>query len=53
MMWGSDITRLPCTWRECLDHFAKELPFLNDNDRALVLGGTAVKLLRWPANGRA
>jgi predicted TIM-barrel fold metal-dependent hydrolase len=53
MMWGSDITRLPCSFRECLDHFAKELPFLSDDDRTRVLGGTAAKLLRWPANGRA
>jgi predicted TIM-barrel fold metal-dependent hydrolase len=53
MMWGSDVTRLPCSYRECLDHFAKELPFLSDDDRARVLGGTAARLLRWPANGRA
>jgi L-fuconolactonase len=53
MMWGSDLTRLPCSYRECLDHFAKELPFLSGDDRARVLGGTAAKLLRWPANGRA
>jgi L-fuconolactonase len=53
MMWGSDVTRLPCSYRECLDHFAKELPFLNADDRARVLGGTAAKLLRWPANDRA
>jgi predicted TIM-barrel fold metal-dependent hydrolase len=53
MMWGSDVTRLPCSYRECLDHFAKELPFLSDDDRTRVLGGTAAKLLRWPANDRA
>ncbi|MBV9460408.1 MAG: amidohydrolase [Bradyrhizobium sp.] len=52
-MWGSDVTRLPCSYRECLDHFAKELPFLSDDDRTRVLGGTAAKLLRWPASGRA
>ncbi|HTC99040.1 MAG TPA: amidohydrolase family protein [Bradyrhizobium sp.] len=51
MMWGSDITRLPCSYQECLDHFKHELPFLNDNDRALVLGGTAARLLRWPEKG--
>jgi predicted TIM-barrel fold metal-dependent hydrolase len=53
LMWGSDVTRLPCSYRECLDHFAKQLPFLSGDDRARVLGGTAAKLLRWPANGRA
>ena len=48
IMWGSDLTRLPCTYLECLDHMRRELPFLNDDDRARVLGGTAAKLLRWP-----
>lgn len=48
MMWGSDVTRLPCSYLECLDHFRRELPFLNDADRAKVLGLTAAKLLRWP-----
>jgi predicted TIM-barrel fold metal-dependent hydrolase len=52
MMWGSDVTRLPCTYLECLDHFRKELPFLTDADRAMVLGGTAAKLLRWPITGQ-
>jgi L-fuconolactonase len=51
MMWGSDVTRLPCTYLECLDHFRRELPFLTDADRAKVLGGTAAKLLRWPIKG--
>jgi L-fuconolactonase len=51
MMWGSDVTRLPCSYPECLDQFKHELPFLNDNDRALVLGGTAARLLRWPEKG--
>ena len=51
MMWGSDVTRLPCTYLECLDHFRRELPFLTDADQAKVLGGTAAKLLRWPIKG--
>jgi predicted TIM-barrel fold metal-dependent hydrolase len=49
LMWGSDLTRLPCSYAECLDHMRRELPFLTDDDRALVLGGTAETLLRWPA----
>jgi len=51
IMWGSDVTRLPCSYLECLDHFRRELPFLSDDDRARVLGGTAARLLRWPAKG--
>lgn len=48
VMWGSDFTRLPCSYRECLKHFKRELPFLTGDDRTRVLGGTAAKLLRWP-----
>lgn len=48
IMWGSDLTRLPCSYRECLDH-VRDLPFLTDADRAHILGGTAMRLLRWPA----
>lgn len=48
IMWGSDLTRLPCTYLECLDHMRFGLPFLTQADRARVLGGTAARLLRWP-----
>jgi predicted TIM-barrel fold metal-dependent hydrolase len=51
VMWGSDVTRLPCSYRECLDHFKHDLPFLTGDDRARVLGGTAARLLRWPEKG--
>jgi predicted TIM-barrel fold metal-dependent hydrolase len=48
IMWGSDLTRLPCSYAECLDLVRREIPFLSDNDRMRVLGGTAAALLRWP-----
>ena len=47
IMWGSDLTRLPCSYRECLDHARRELPFLSEAERARFLGGTAAALLRW------
>ncbi len=34
LMWGSDITRLPCSYGKCLEHFRRELPFLGDEDKA-------------------
>ena len=51
IMWGSDLTRLPCSYAECLDHFRHELAFLKDDDLSSVLGGTAARLLRWPEGG--
>lgn len=51
ILWGSDLTRLPCTYRQCLDH-VRELDFLSADDRASVLCGNAVRLLHWPETTR-
>ncbi|MES2188084.1 MAG: amidohydrolase family protein [Pseudomonadota bacterium] len=48
LMWGSDFSRLPCSYRECLDHFMHGLDFLGPEDKAWVMGRTAEELLRWP-----
>ena len=48
LMWGSDVTRLPCSYQECVDHFRIALDFLGDEDRRWILGGTLAHLLRWP-----
>jgi len=47
-MWGSDFTRLPCTYQECVDHFRLTLDFLDDEGREWVMGKAAARLLRWP-----
>lgn len=52
MLWGSDITRLPCSYRECRVVFEKELDFLTAEDKEWVLGKTAAEVLRWPESGR-
>ena len=49
LMWGSDYTKLPCTYRECLDHFRIALDFLSADDRSWILGRTAAQALRWPS----
>lgn len=48
MMWGSDVTRLPCTYAECLEHFLYHLDFLQGEDKAWVMGKALSHLLRWP-----
>jgi predicted TIM-barrel fold metal-dependent hydrolase len=47
-MWGSDISRLPCTYRDCVRHFQRELPFLRGGDLDWVMGKAAARWLRWP-----
>ena len=28
LFWGTDITRMPCSWRQCVTLFTEELPWL-------------------------
>lgn len=48
LMWGSDVTRLPCSYRDCVRHFTDELPFLTPEDQEWIMGRTAEKVLHWP-----
>ena len=36
--WGTDITRMPCPWRQCVTLFTEELPWLKGHDLELVMG---------------
>lgn len=47
MFWGSDITRLRCTWRECVTLFTEELPWLKGRDLDLVMGGAIADWIGW------
>lgn len=38
MFWGSDLTRLPCAYRRCIDLFTTALPFLSDQDKDWIMG---------------
>ena len=38
MFWGTDITKMPCSWRQCVTMFTEELPWLNGSDLELVMG---------------
>ena len=47
MFWGTDLTRMPCTYRQCVTHFTEELPWLNGSDKELVMGRALCKWLDW------
>jgi predicted TIM-barrel fold metal-dependent hydrolase len=38
MFWGTDITKMPCSWRQCVTMFTEELPWLKGRDLELVMG---------------
>ena len=47
MFWGTDITRMPCSWRECVTMFSEELPWLAGRDKDLVMGDALCEWLDW------
>jgi predicted TIM-barrel fold metal-dependent hydrolase len=46
--WGTDLTRMPCSYRECIDLFTRELPWLKGEDLAWVMGRGVCEWLGWP-----
>jgi predicted TIM-barrel fold metal-dependent hydrolase len=38
MFWGTDITKMPCSWKQCVTMFTEELPWLKGRDLDLVMG---------------
>ena len=54
MFWGTDITRMPCSWRQCVTLFTKELPWLTGRDLDLVMGEALCNWIGWllPAGGK-
>lgn len=47
MFWGTDITRMSCSWRQCVTLFTEELPWLSGNDLDLVMGRAFCDWIGW------
>ena len=45
--WGTDITRMPCTWRQCITMFTEELPWLKGRDLEDVMGRGLCEWIGW------
>ena len=45
--WGTDITRMPCPWRQCVTLFTEELPWLRGRDLELVMGRAVCDWIGW------
>jgi len=45
--WGTDITRMPCSYRQCVTMFTEELPWLKGRDLELVMGQGVRDWLAW------
>jgi predicted TIM-barrel fold metal-dependent hydrolase len=49
--WGTDITRMPCSYRQCVTMFTEELPWLQGRDKELVMGQAVCDWLGWRRPG--
>jgi len=47
MFWGTDITRMQPSWRQCVQLFTEELPWLKGRDLELVMGEAIVQWVNW------
>ena len=47
MFWGTDITKMPCPWRQCVTMFTEELPWLKGRDLELVMGQAVCAWWGW------
>jgi predicted TIM-barrel fold metal-dependent hydrolase len=45
--WGTDITRMPIPYRQCVTMFTEEMPWLQGRDLELVMGCAVVEWLGW------
>lgn len=50
VFWGSEFSRLRCTYREAVTMFTEELDFLSDDDLGWVMGRGISEWLGWPEN---
>ena len=47
LFWGSDITRLKCTWRQCVTMFTEEMPWLSQADKSEIMGEAFCRWHDW------
>jgi hypothetical protein len=48
MFWGTDLTGIPCTYRQAIAMFTEELPWLRGDDLEWVMGRGICEWLGWP-----
>ena len=48
---GTDITRMPCSWKQCVAMFTEDLPWLSAKDKELIMGRALCTWLDWKIPG--
>jgi predicted TIM-barrel fold metal-dependent hydrolase len=47
VFWGTDISKMPCSWRQCVTMFTEELGWLTEQDKTLIMGGALCAWWGW------
>ena len=51
IFWGSDIARMPCTYRQVVTMFTEEIPWLSTEDKEWIMGRGLCEWLGWKLPG--
>ena len=51
MFWGTDISKMPCSWRQCVTMFTEELSWLKGRDLERVMGEAICAWWGWDRRG--
>jgi predicted TIM-barrel fold metal-dependent hydrolase len=46
LFWGTDITKMPCSWRQCVTHF-QAIDWISEADKQLIMGDAICGWLGW------
>ena len=47
VFWGTDLTRLPCSYRQAITMFTEEIPWLTTEDKEWIMGRGVCEWLGW------
>jgi len=48
IFWGTDLSQMPCSYRQAVTLFTEELDFLSAQDKEWIMGRALANWLRWP-----
>jgi predicted TIM-barrel fold metal-dependent hydrolase len=51
MFWGTDVTRMPYSYRQCVTMFTEQMPWLTGRDLELVMGRALCDWIGWDLAG--
>ncbi len=46
LFWGTDITKMPCSWKQCVTHF-QEIDWIPAADKKLIMGDALCEWIGW------